>query len=146
MASQEETAASVVEYIMDDLMYNVFDVVLPIQAPMYELLEIIVEEVEDIVAGIPVEFPSLNNPADILVSIREVIARVERVNHETWDWASVIDHLGCCLALRENSSVEVIRWIERGFAGTHFNGFDLQALVFEYECLFDEVPDTAASA
>ncbi len=49
--------------------------------------------------------------------------------------------LGDLIALLD-PHLPVIRWIESGLAGTRFAEFDLQARVFDYACLFDDVEDT----
>ena len=146
MASRNETAESVADFIVQDIMSAVFEVVAPTPVPMYELLVVIVKEVEDIVAGVPVVNPTMHNPGDIIMNIAKAIERASRVNDESWEWDGVHDVLACCLALRDTPSEEVIRWIERGFIGSRFASVDLWASVYEYLCLFDDIPDTPHAA
>ncbi len=58
----------------------------------------------------------------------------------------MLDLMACCIALLDTPHLPVTRWIERGLVGSEFAGFDLQARVFDYACLFDNVPDTPATA
>ncbi len=146
MAS-DETPESIAAYAMQAVLDAVFDTVEPIEASMFELLDIIVEEVVEIVTGAPTEIRSMWNPEDIQANIQETIDIASEIRKEVWSRKDVLDLMACCIALLETPlHLPVTRWIERGLVGSEFAGFDLQARVLDYACLFDNVSDTPATA
>ena len=137
------SSVDVTTFIVEEVLSIAFDRVCPIESTTFELVDIIVEEVAQIVTGELGDNPSMENPQDILDAIQDAIDRASRVNKEIWSWEAVLDLLATSIALLDTPHLPVIRWIERGLAGTRFAEFDLQARVLDYAFLFDDlVEDT----
>lgn len=144
-----DSSLDVATYIVDEVMSITFDRVAPAEVTMYELVNLMILDVVHIVNGEGGNTSVMEEPHDILELIDEAIRRVDNVRGEVWPWESVLDFLATCIALTvegRTTTIRVIRWIERGLSGTRFDGFDLNARVFDYACLFDEVDDIAPSA
>ena len=138
------SSVDVATFIVEEVLSIAFDRVCPIESTTFELVDIIVEEVAQIVTGELDDNPSMENPQDILDAIQDAIDRASRVNKEIWSWEAVLDLLATSIALLDSPHhLAIIRWIEHGLAGTRFAEFDLQASVLDYACLFDDlVEDT----
>ena len=144
-----DSSLDVATYIVDEVMSITFDRVAPAEVTMYELVNLMVLDVAQIVNGEAGNTSVMEEPHDILELIDEAIRRVDNVRGEVWPWEYVLDLIANCIALTvegRTTTARVIQWIERGLSGTHFEEFVLNCRVYEYAVLFDNDVHIAPSA